>query len=101
NPALAQLLVDALTASGATPHIVYASSTHESRDNAYGRSKRAAGDLLEAWASASSGRFTRLVLPHIYGELVRANYNSGIANFCHAIATGGEPRLDVDAQITP
>jgi UDP-2-acetamido-2,6-beta-L-arabino-hexul-4-ose reductase len=101
NPALAQTLVGALDASGATPHVIYASSTHEARDNAYGRSKREAGDLLAAWASASGGRFTRLVLPHIYSELVRPNYNSGIATFCHAVATGGAPRLDVDAEITP
>jgi UDP-2-acetamido-2,6-beta-L-arabino-hexul-4-ose reductase len=101
NPALAKSLVDALEGSGATPHIIYASSTHETRDNSYGRSKREAGDLLAAWAAASGGKFTRLVLPHIYSELVRPNYNSGIATFCHAIATGGEPRLDVDAEITP
>jgi len=101
NQMLAQMLVDALRISRATPHVIYASSTHESRDNAYGRSKRIAGDVLAAWASTAGGRFTRLVLPHIYSELVRPNYNSGIATFCHAVATGGEPHLDVDAEITP
>jgi UDP-2-acetamido-2,6-beta-L-arabino-hexul-4-ose reductase len=101
NPAIAQALAAALLSAGATPHVIYASSTHEARDTAYGQSKRAAGDVLAAWANSSGGRFTRLILPHIYSEFVRPNYNSGIATFCHAVATDGEARIDIDAQITP
>ena len=101
NPNLARALVDALRETGARPHLVYATSTHEANDSVYGRSKRAAGDLLEAWANAAGAPITRLVLPHIYSELTRPNYNSGIATFCSKVAAEEQPTIMVDAEIYP
>lgn len=101
NPGIARTLVSTLEAIGTTPHVIYASTIHESGDNAYGQSKRAAGDIIGNWAGRTGAKFSRLKLPHIYSELVRPFYNSGIATFCNQVATGKQPEIDVDATITP
>ncbi len=101
NPAIARRLVEALAAAGSTATLLYASSLHEAAPGVYGRSKREAGDILEAWAAQAGARFVRFLLPHIYCELTRPNYNSGIATFAHALATGATPELKVDAEIFP
>jgi len=101
NPALARQLVEALRRSGARPHLVYATSTHEDNDSVYGNSKRLAGDILESWAEEAGAVFTRLVLPHIYCELTRPNYNSGIATFCSKVAAGEPVSIMIDAEIYP
>ena len=72
NPGIARRLVAACGAAGVTPHIVYANSTHSAFDTPYGRSKRNAGEILKGLG----GRYTDLVLPHIFGECARPNYNN-------------------------
>lgn len=101
NPALAHALIEALEACSAAPHVIYSSSIHEHSDNTYGRSKREAGDVLAEWADQTGANFTRLVLPHIYSELVRPHYNSAIATFCHSVAAGGDPHAMGNAEMYP
>ena len=91
NPGLAERLVAACEARGVTPHVVYSSSTHIDGDSVYGASKRRAGDILAAWAERSGARFCNLVLPHVFGERTRPNYNSAVATFAHQLASGEEP----------
>jgi UDP-2-acetamido-2,6-beta-L-arabino-hexul-4-ose reductase len=67
NPAIATALVAAAREVGATPHIVYANSTHAASDTPYGRSKSRAGHIL---AELGAG-FTNMILPHIFGEGAR------------------------------
>lgn len=107
NVELAERLVTALESIGSSagsmnersPRIVYASSTQEVRENAYGRSKRAAGDRLLAWAERSGGDATVLVLPNVFGPGCRPFYNSVVATFCRQLATGQTPQIHVDAEI--
>lgn len=101
NPGIARELVAALEQTDATPHLIYASSVHENGDSVYGRSKREAGDILEDWATRSGAKFTRLLLPHLYSELVRPDYNSAIATFCDRVANGGRAEIIIDAEIYP
>lgn len=86
NPAIAQRLIRACELSGSDPHIVYANSTHSSADNIYGRSKKAAADLLHA----SGHRCTDIVYPHIYGEAAKPYYNNVTATLVDQIITGAE-----------
>ena len=72
NPAIAARLIAACKRIGADPHIVYANSTHAASDTPYGRSKKAAGDVLGSGVS----RYTNLILPHIFGEAARPHYNN-------------------------
>lgn len=101
NPALARLLVAALDDVGSKATVVYASSLHEGTASIYGRSKKDAGDIIADWAARVGACFTRFLLPHVYCEFTRPNYNSGIATFCQAIAQGEEARILTDAEIFP
>jgi UDP-2-acetamido-2,6-beta-L-arabino-hexul-4-ose reductase len=99
NTSLAQKLVAALDQSGERPHLIYASSTQETADNAYGRSKRAAGRILAQWACRAGAPLTTLVIPNVYGAGCRPFYNSVVATFCHQLARGQQPQVHVDKQV--
>lgn len=99
NAAIARALADALSAASSRPHVVYANSTHHERDTAYGRSKRRGAELLAEWANRAGARFTNLVLPHVYGEGGRPNYNSVVATFCHELAQNRNPRMSKEGAL--
>lgn len=84
NPNIAAQLAEACRATGSAPHIVHANSTHAASDTPYGRSKRKAGEIL----AACSPLFSDLVLPHIFGECARPNYNNVTATFIRNIIDG-------------
>ena len=96
NPAIAHALIAACTIAGATPHIVYANSVHAVRDTPYGRSKRIAGEII---ARAAHGRYTDLVLPHIFGECARPYYNNVTATLIDQILLGDEPTLNPEGRV--
>ncbi len=77
------------SAGNATP-IVYASSIQAERDNAYGRSKRAAEDVLLEHAKGTGAPVRIFRLANVFGKWARPNYNSAVATFCHNIAHGRE-----------
>lgn len=95
NPAIAQRLKDACIAVGATPHIVYANSTHAASDTPYGRSKRGAGEILASHSSA----YTDLVLPHIFGEGARPNYNNVTATLIAQILANETPNINPNGAV--
>lgn len=90
NPAIAQVLVQGCVEAGSNPHIVYANSTHAAADTPYGRGKKRAGDILATFAP----RYTDLVLPHIFGECARANYNNVTATFIERVIAGESPQVN-------
>ena len=90
NVELAASLTRACDEAGATPHIVFSSSTHVDRDSVYGLSKRKVADHFSEWANSHSGRFTNLILPNIFGEYCKPFYNSAVATFCHQLSLGEE-----------
>lgn len=95
NPEIARRLVAVCSAVGATPHIVYANSTHSAHDSVYGNSKRIAGEII-----ASSGlRYSDLVLPHIFGEGARPDYNNVTATLIRRIVDGVEPEIGEGAKV--
>ncbi len=95
NPAIAQLLADSITRTGARPHIVYANSTHAAFDTPYGRSKKHAADIL---AAATPG-FSNLILPHIFGECARPYYNNVTATLIDQIWAGQEPTINPQGKV--
>lgn len=95
NPAIARDLIAGCEAAGVTPHIVYANSTHATRDIPYGRSKRIAGELLEAFAPS----YTNLILPHIFGECAKPNYNNVTATLIAQIWAGEEPTINPEGRV--
>lgn len=95
NPTIARRLSTACMKSGVQPHIVYANSIHAATDSPYGRSKRSAGKIL----SEIGGRYTDLVLPHIFGEGGRPHYNNVTATLIHALVAGETPQINPDGKI--
>jgi UDP-2-acetamido-2,6-beta-L-arabino-hexul-4-ose reductase len=86
-------------AGGRYPLVVYTNSTHVGRDTAYGRGKRAAADLLGKAAGRQRAPFANLVLPHVFGEFGKPFYNSVVSTFCHQLAVGEPPRVQVDGDL--
>ncbi len=95
NPALARRLVAACRTVGAEPHIVYANSTHAASDTPYGRGKRLASEVF----SAFTDRYTNLILPHIFGEGARPDYNNVTATLIDRILAGQTPQVNPEGQV--
>ncbi|MBY0273846.1 NAD-dependent epimerase/dehydratase family protein [Candidatus Binatia bacterium] len=89
NAGITRALCETLRRLGRAPKIVFASSTRATSDDAYGRSKRAAEQALEAYAAQSGVPVAVFRLPNVFGKWCRPHYNSFVATFCHEIARDG------------
>lgn len=96
NPAISRALVSSCQATGSLPHIVYANSTHSGGNSIYGTSKREAGEIL----AGLSGRYTDLVLPHVFGECARPDYNNVTATLIDRLWKGESPTIGEDAKVS-
>ena len=99
NPGMASRLVHFLNQTEARPHVIYSSSTHADGDSVYGKSKREAGEILQQWGLHAKADVSVLILPHIFGEFGRPFYNSVVSTFCHQVAVGEKPEIQVDGQL--
>lgn len=99
NIRLVNQLVRALGNHTSPKHVIFASSTQEEKENAYGRSKLKGHEILRSWASKSNGILTTLVIPNVFGAFCKPFYNSVIATFCHQLNHNEEPEIDIDAEI--
>mgnify|MGYP003626883793 CR=1 FL=1 len=95
NPAIAEQLISACRAAKSHPHIIYANSTHAGSDTSYGRSKRIAGEKLADFADG----YTDLVLPHIFGECARPNYNNVTATLIDDIWNDKNPNINPEGRV--
>lgn len=66
--------------------LVLASSIQAISDRPYGRSKKAAEELVIAWAKETGGIPYVYRLSNVFGKWSKPNYNSVVATFCHNIA---------------
>jgi UDP-2-acetamido-2,6-beta-L-arabino-hexul-4-ose reductase len=92
NPEIAHRLVEACRSDAPNVHIVFANSIHAKLDTPYGRSKRAAAKIIEGFSPA----FTNLLLPHVFGEFARPDYNNVTATFIDRVVRGIEPTIATD-----
>jgi len=101
NETFTVILIKALQQSGNHAPVLYASSAQAALDNPYGRSKRAAEDLLFAYSHELNVPVFIYRLPGIFGKWCRPNYNSVVATFCDA-AVHGRPLCinDEHAELT-
>lgn len=99
NQEIATKLVAAITAAGVSPHIVYANSTHSMGDSAYGKGKSESANILSAESLRTNGRFSDLVLPHIFGEGGEPYYNSVTSTLCHQLSIQEQPTLSADGRV--
>lgn len=99
NVQLVASLINACKAKGATPHIIFSSSSQETRDNLYGKSKKVGKDKLVQWALETGGKITSLTIPNVFGPFGKPNYNSVVATFCHKVANNEEPTIINDGEV--
>jgi len=93
-------LMDAVERSGRRPLVIYASTVQAERDNDYGRSKLAAEKVLEEYADRIGLSLAILRITNVFGAGCRPFYNSVVATFCHLVASGEEPQVANDAEVT-
>lgn len=94
NVGLTETLCALLADGGRGVPLVLASSIQAERDNQYGRSKRAAEDVVNDHARRTGAPAWVFRLPNVFGKWSRPNYNSAVATFCHQIARGLPIRID-------
>lgn len=99
NVGLVKKLIDSLNRTNSKAHVLMSSSTQETKENLYGKSKRIGRELFIKWAKDSKGNFTGLVIPNVFGPFGNPNYNSFIATFSHRIINNEKPEIQVDADI--
>ncbi|MGC9471145.1 MAG: NAD-dependent epimerase/dehydratase family protein [Bacteroidales bacterium] len=99
NIELVNKLIRACDATGSAPHILFASSIQEGKDNIYGRSKREGRMLFEQWAKKSNARFTGIIIPNVFGPFGQPFYNSVVATFCYQLTHHETPEIIVDGEL--
>jgi UDP-2-acetamido-2,6-beta-L-arabino-hexul-4-ose reductase len=83
---LCQAVAGATRMAGKPIPILYTSSTQAAQDNWYGRSKRAAEEVLAVAGRDPLVPVHVFRLPNVFGKWCQPNYNSAVATFCHNIA---------------
>ena len=99
NVGLAEQLVAACRARDVQPHLLFSNSTHSLGESRYGTSKRDAAAVMGEWAKSDGGRFTDMVLPHVFGEHGKPFSNSVVHTFCYQIANQEAPQIDHDGNL--
>lgn len=79
---------------------IFSSSIQASLENSYGKSKKAAEELLKEYSLESELNLKIYRLPNVFGKWCRPNYNSVVATFCHNIANDLEIHInDASAEL--
>lgn len=93
NVSLAHDLACAIDIAGMPRTVVYANSTQSGNGTAYGMGKEAAAGVLRSSTEQSGGTFVDIMLPNLFGEHGRPNYNSFVATFVEHAVAGTSPEV--------
>ena len=88
NTRLTAHLTDTLEKLGRKVAVLLTSSIQAELDNPYGKSKKAAEDVLIEYNKRTGARIYIYRLPGVFGKWSRPNYNTVVATFCYNIARG-------------
>lgn len=86
NIELSENLVSELNDLNIKIPIKFISSTQETLDNEYGKSKIKSKEILEKYCISNKTKFSSYKVPNLFGPFGKPNYNSFINTFCHSIA---------------
>lgn len=101
NVDFTRILVDFLKDNPKSPMVLFSSSVQAGKDNAYGKSKRQAEQILKEYAHERNAFVIIYRLPNVFGKWCRPDYNSVVATFCHHIAHNEDIKIDrEEARIT-
>ena len=94
NITLTHKLINACKFTESRPKFIFCSSTQETKDNLYGKSKKDSKKDLEDWASENSGEVLSLIIPNVFGPFAKPNYNSFIATFSTQLINGENSKIN-------
>ena len=93
NIELARRVAGAAKTSGSAPRIVFANSIHSGSDTPYGVGKGTASDLLADAADELGSAYVDVLLPNLFGEHGRPQYNSFVATFVDTVINDQQPQI--------
>lgn len=93
NARLTGRIVETLERLQRTVPILLTSSAQAEFDNPYGRSKKAAEEILAEYSKRTGAPIFIYRLPGVFGKWSRPDYNTVVATFCHNIARGLEIKV--------
>lgn len=99
NVEIAERLAAAIRVVAAPVRVVYADSVQADGDTPYGRGKAIAAEVLGKAVAEVGGSLADVRLPNLFGEHGRPAYNSFVATFAHAVASGERPTVTDDREI--
>lgn len=80
--------------------ILFTSSIQAIKDNPYGKSKKAAEEILFKYSRELNVKTFIYRLPNLFGKWSKPNYNTVVATYCHNIARGLDIKInDPNAEI--
>jgi UDP-2-acetamido-2,6-beta-L-arabino-hexul-4-ose reductase len=85
NLFLTNQLISSLKRTSSKAHIIFASSTHEIENTAYGKSKLDSRKLLLEWSKFNNTNFHGLIIPNTFGPFGKPFHNSVISTFCYQL----------------
>ena len=88
NVGLTEHILARLVELERTPTFVLSSSIQGELDNPYGKSKKAAEDVVLKFHNRTGAPVCVYRFPGVFGKGSRPNYNTVVATFCHNIARG-------------
>jgi len=81
--------------------ILITSTIQAELDNPYGKSKKAAEELIFEYGKNNNVKTFVYRLPNLFGKWSKPNYNTVIATFCHKVAKGEEITInDPNVELT-
>jgi len=99
NIELVNSLINSLNKENVIPHIIFSSSSQESSNNPYGKSKLEGRRLFEKWAHEHQASFSGMIIPNAFGPFGLPNYNSFIATFCYKLTHNENPEIITDSDV--
>lgn len=90
NKGLTETIIDIIKDEKLKLPLIFSSTIHAEQNNDYGKSKKAAEDVLFAYEKETNNKVYIFRLHNLFGKWSRPNYNSVIATFCHNIANDKE-----------
>ncbi|QQG47694.1 MAG: NAD-dependent epimerase/dehydratase family protein [Candidatus Woesebacteria bacterium] len=99
NTKLTKTILTTLDKINKRPKIIFLSSTHNTRNTAYGRSKRDSEKMILDWGTKNRVATFSIVAPHIFGEFAQPYYNSAIASLAYELSKNKKSVVNPDAKV--
>lgn len=100
NSNFTKRIIDIIEENGKKVKFILASSIQAELNNPYGKSKKAAEDVVLDFKRRNKSKVFILRLPGVFGKFCKPNYNSVVATFCYNIGRDLEIQIsDKDRQI--